>query len=70
MEAMDDITCEGLVASHGDEGVAEEVVFPASIVALDDPKSWCCYLTSLSWAMGYRICLSCYSSKSSGSCPI
>lgn len=70
MESVDDISGEGLVASHGDKGVAEEVVFAASIIALYDPECMSCYLTSFSWAIGYRICLSCYSSKSSGSCPI
>jgi hypothetical protein len=48
MKAMDDVACEGFVSSHGNKGVAEEVVFAASIVALDDPKYGCEYLTSLS----------------------
>lgn len=48
MKAMDDVACEGFVSSHGNKGVAEEVVFASSIVALDDPEYGCEYLTSLS----------------------
>ena len=70
LEVGNDLVGEVLVAPHSHESVAEEVEFPASVVALDDPGFRQEYLTYLREARGSRIFLSAGYSVSRGSCPI
>ena len=70
LELGNDLVGEGLVSPHCDEGVAEEVEFPAGVVTLDDSGWGQEYLTYLREARGYRMFLSVGYSVSRGSCPI
>ena len=45
MKALDDVEGEGLVAAHGDEGIAETFVLSTVIVTFDDPKYEFSHLT-------------------------
>ena len=70
LEVGNNLVGKVLVSPHCDEGVAEEVEFPAGVVALDDSGWGEEYLTYLREARGSRMFLSAGYSVSRGSCPI
>ena len=58
LQPMNDVSCNGFVSLHGDEGITEEIVSSSCVISFDDSGCGEGYLTYLRGARGSRMAMS------------